>query len=466
MRWPRIGGPRSLVQRFSVLVLVVGLVSLLTQALVLRLWIEPLFEEHAQALASQVRIIHSALRHAAASDRLALAQALSRGPVTLARLPPEGMGRTQRAAAPDSDDAPAAPGEDEGPAAGRGPATAFANRLAGVLGAVKLHDVYLGHLVFELPIDEDIWWLTLRAPVPPQVLADTVLLWLALLAVVTLIATVLGLRWIARPVRRLATELTDQRGSLRPLVADPSASTEIQALVTAFNELVHANAMATSLRQQLLAGVSHDLRTPLTRLRLRIETQCEPPLSDALEGDLLALQHIVDQFLAYVQGDTGLRLGAEQPVAAVVADIAECHAAQGLAVRAEVQLAADDDGPRWPELAARRLIENLVGNALAHGRAPVTIRLEAQGDDWLLSVQDEGPGIAEAEFERARQPFVRLNDTRSELGHCGLGLAIVDQLAQQLGAVLRVSPRAPEASFAVLVRWDRRPDVQRGSGPG
>lgn len=458
MHWPRMSGPRSLVRRFSVLVLVVGLISLLTQAVVLRLWTEPLFEDHAQALASQVRIIHSAMRHAAPPDRAALAQALTRGPVTLARLPPEGLGDSQRL--PPEDKAPgltATPADAASPRAiDRGPATAFANRLASVLGAVKLHDVFPGHLVFELPIDDDIWWLTLRAPVPPQVLADTVLLWLALLALATLIATVLGLRWIARPVRQLASALTQQRGSLRPLAADPRASTEIQALVTAFNELVHANAMAASLRQQLLAGVSHDLRTPLTRLRLRIETQCEPPLSDALGADLLALQHIVDQFLAYVQGDTGLRLGAEQPVAAVVADIAERHAAQGLAVAAEVQLAADDDGPRWPEVAARRLIENLVGNALAHGGAPVVIRLEAAGGDWLLSVQDAGPGMAPDAFERARQPFVRLNDTRSELGHCGLGLAIVDQLAQQLGAVLQVRPKAGNTCFAVLVRWPIR----------
>lgn len=455
MRWPRIGGPRSLVRRFSVLVLVVGLVSLLIQGVVLRLWTEPLFEDHAHALASQVRIIHSALRHAAPADRLALAQGLSRGPVTLARLQPEGLSERQPPAVIAREGAPASPAGIKADPVARGPATAFANRLAGVLGAVKLHDVFPGHLVFELPIDDDIWWLTLRAPVPPQVLADTVLLWLALLAVVTLIATVLGLRWIARPVRRLASNLSEQRGSLRPLVADPRAGTEIEALVTAFNELVHANAMAASLRQQLLAGVSHDLRTPLTRLRLRIETQCEPPLSDALGADLQALQHIVDQFLAYVQGDTGLRLGAEQPVAAVVADIAERHAAQGLAVVADVQLAADEDGPRWPEVAARRLIENLVGNALAHGRPPVTIRLEADGSAWVLSVVDQGPGMAEAEFERARQPFVRLNDARGELGHCGLGLAIVDQLAQQLGALLTVRPRVGRLPFAVLLRWPK-----------
>lgn len=452
MRWPGLGAPRSLVRRVSVLVLAVGLVSLAIQFVVLRLWTEPLFEDHAQALAAQVRVVHTALRHSPASERAALAKALSRGTVTVARLPPEDLPGTVR---PDGGPAPApAPGQipaREPP--GQRPETAFATRLAKVLGAVKLYDGQPGSLLFELPVEGESWWLTLRAPVLPQALVDTVLLWLALLGLATLLATVFGVRWIAQPVRQLAGALTRQRGDLRPLETDPGASAEIRALVAAFNELVHANAMAASVRQQLLAGVSHDLRTPLARLRMRIETQCESPLSEALGSDLEALQHIVDQFLAYVQGDTGLRLGAEQPVAAVMVDIAERHAALGLAVAADVQLADDDDGPRWPVVAARRVIENLVGNALVHGRAPVTIRLTAEGDDWMLAVEDDGPGIASAEFERARQPFVRLNAARSELGHCGLGLAIVDQLADQLGATLRIRPRRGPARFAVILSW-------------
>lgn len=450
MRWPGLGAPRSLVRRVSVLVLVVGLVSLAIQFVVLRLWTEPLFEDRAQAVASQVRMVQAAVRQTPAGERAVLAHALTRGTVTVARLPPDGLVVPQ---AP-GDGPPPPPG---GPAAreppGQRPATAFATRLAKVLGAVKLYDDLPGLLVFALPVEDETWWLTLPAPVLPQALVDTALLWLALLGLATLVATVGGVRWIARPVRLLAAEITRQRGALKPLAVDPTASAEIQALVSAFNELVHANAMAASVRQQLLAGVSHDLRTPLTRLRLRIETQCEPPLSEALDADLQALQHIVDQFLAYVQGDTRLRLGAEQPVAAMVADIAEHHAALGLAVAAEVQLAADEDGPRWPVVAARRVIENLVGNALVHGRAPVTIRLAAEGDDWVLAVVDEGTGIAPDEFERARQPFVRLNDARSELGHCGLGLAIVEQLALQLGAVLTMTPRLGTQRFAVALRW-------------
>lgn len=455
--WPRLSGPRSLVRRFSVLVLGVGLVSLAIQFLVLRLWTEPLFEDHAQALASQVRVIHTALRQTPPADRAALARALTRGPVSLGREAPadlldDGPGSARGEAVP-----PAAPSASAGAQPpGRRPATAFAERLAEVLGAVKLHDGRPGSLVFELPIDGDIWWLSLRAPAPPQVLVDTALLWLALLGLAALLTTVLGLRWIARPLRTLARELGQQRGALRPLAADPQASIEIQALVSAFNELVHANAMAASLRQQLLAGVSHDLRTPLARLRLRIETQCEPPLSDALEADLLALQHIVDQFLAYVQGDTGLRLGRERPVAQVLRELADGYATQGLEVSAVMSLPGDaSTEPLWPELALRRLVENLVNNALAHGLAPVRLVFGGDRQHWCLAVEDQGPGMNVADFQRARLPFVRLNETRSELGHCGLGLAIVDQIAVQLGAKLQTRPRDLNGPFAVELHWPR-----------
>ncbi len=451
---PLAGGPWSLVRRLSALVLAVGLVSLAIQFVVLRLWTAPLFDEHAQALASQVRTVHAALRASAPAQRRALADALSRGTVRLTRELPEDL---LGAAAEPEGALPRRPGE---PAASAPPTreplrTPFALRLAGVLGAVKLHDGAGGRLLFELPVDGERWWLTLQAPESPQVLADTALLWLGLLGLATLLATVAGLRWIARPVRELARQLDAQRGALRPLVSDPQASTEIRALVDAFNGLAHANAMAASLRQQLLAGVSHDLRTPLTRLRLRIETQCEPPLSDALEADLLALQRIVDQFLAYVQGDTGMRLGPPRPVRALMADIAAAYVAQGHAVAVVAAPEGAGASPELPELALRRLIENLVNNAIAHGQPPVLLSLQAEGADWLLSVSDAGPGMSAAEFARARQPFVRLVDTRAELGHCGLGLAIVDQIAQQIDATLSVRPRGEESAFSVLLRWPR-----------
>ena len=110
--------------------------------------------------------------------------------------------------------------------------------------------------------------------------------------------------------------------------------------------------------------------------------------------------------------------------------------------------------PRLPELALRRMLENLIGNALAHGQAPVHLGLRGDVTGWTLSVADHGAGMSNGDFARARQPFVRLNDARNALGHCGLGLAIIDQITTQLGGQLQVQPRQDGTLFTVLVTWN------------
>jgi two-component system, OmpR family, osmolarity sensor histidine kinase EnvZ len=449
----------SLVRRFTVLVLGVGVVSLAIQVLVLRLWVEPLFDDHVQTIATQVRSLHTALRLTPPAQRAALAQALSRGPLRLQPQQPDDWASPLSPGTPHPEVAPA-PGPEMLPEPV--PSSRFAIRLAQVLGAIRLHESPSGEeLLFELPVDGANWWLVLQVPVAPQLLLNTALLWLGLLGAATLLATVLGLRWITRPLSALALQIMAQKGELRPLPADSQASHEIDALVSAFNNLVHANAMATSVRQQVLAGVSHDLRTPLARLRLRIETQCEGPVAEALEGDLVALQHIVDQFLAYVQGDGQARPGRERPVPESLAEVVADYRSHGASVElSPVVLPPGRPVPQLPELALRRMLENLISNALAHGQAPVQLGLREDGVGWTLSVADHGPGMSNGEFARARQPFVRLNEARNALGHCGLGLAIVDQIAAQWGGQLRVQPRQEGALFAVLVSWTEQASLK------
>ena len=188
----------------------------------------------------------------------------------------------------------------------------------------------------------------------------------------------------------------------------------------------------------------------LARLRLRAETQCEPALADALTADLLALERIVNQFLAYVQGDTGAALGEPVPLIDSVRTVLHRY----VDIQPPLVLALDEVEQPAPDLAVQRLLANLIDNALAYGGAPVGVALRATAEGAELRVSDAGPGMSGPEFERAQQPFVRLTRTRSELGHCGLGLAIVAQVARQLGGRLHAQ-RDVDGRFGIVFTLPR-----------
>jgi two-component system, OmpR family, osmolarity sensor histidine kinase EnvZ len=229
-------------------------------------------------------------------------------------------------------------------------------------------------------------------------------------------------------------------------------------VVRAFNDLVHQVSDQTQLRQQLLAGVSHDLRTPLARLRLRVETQCADRLASELTADLLALEHIVDQFLAYVQGDTDSPPSQLRPLVEAVRDVVTPYQDAGQPVLTElepVQLPV-------PQLAVRRLLANLIDNALHYGCAPVRVALVQAQQGPELQVWDQGEGLTPDEFARAQQPFVRLGGARPDVGHCGLGLAIATQMARQLGGSLHAI-QDPKCGFGIVLRL---PTAEKGVTAG
>jgi two-component system osmolarity sensor histidine kinase EnvZ len=246
-----------------------------------------------------------------------------------------------------------------------------------------------------------------------------------------------------------------------------NAASEIATLIMAFNELAEAVLQADRTKQHLLAGASHDLRTPLARLRLRIETQCDDALADALAADLHAMERIVSQFLAYVQGDTLAAQGVPESVKALLEQTAAEYTEQG----SDVRLRVTDVEVELPDLSLRRTLLNLVDNALAHGKPPVRISLTQQGQGpsraVTLTVWDHGTGISPEEFERAQLPFVRLENSKHRVGHCGLGLAIVAQFANQLGdAVLRAESK--DGCFGIALTWHpaRNAQVSAAHGEG
>jgi two-component system osmolarity sensor histidine kinase EnvZ len=405
-----------MVRRLTGGVVLIALFSFAAQAVVLGLWLQPVADDVAGIAAEQALIAQAVLRSVPADQRPALAAKLSAGQVRVtAQRPPMGKAIT----------ALPAPREYELRARERvGPdiQVRFEPRPDDSFAAV-----------FRLPVGDQVWWLTREYGAASGAVSGTLGVWLLLLAGATVGALLVSVRFIARPIGQLAEQMNRQKGSLRPLPERADASVELQALVRAFNQLAQQVTEAGLARQQLLAGVSHDLRTPLARLRLRVETQCEPEMADALTADLLALERIVDQFLAYVQGGSEVALGEPEPLHQTVRDTLRRYEGSGQAVAARIDRV---DMP-VPDLAVQRLLNNLVDNAFAYGTAPVQVELQRGPDGAELRVCDHGPGMSQAEFERAQQPFVRLTRNQSEIGHCGLGLAIVAQIARQLGGRLQ-----------------------------
>jgi two-component system osmolarity sensor histidine kinase EnvZ len=192
-------------------------------------------------------------------------------------------------------------------------------------------------------------------------------------------------------------------------------------------------------RALILAGVSHDLRTPLSRLRLGLEMSgADPQLKDGMTADIEEMDRIVNQFLDFARTDGGEPM-QRADLAAIAAEVAEHFRRHGRSVATDLAHVPD---LTLQKMAMRRVVLNLVDNALRYGEKEVAITVRAEGRSVLLAVADRGPGIPASEVERLKRPFTRLEVARSDKGGAGLGLAIVDRVVRAHGGTLdlRVRP--------------------------
>jgi two-component system osmolarity sensor histidine kinase EnvZ len=207
------------------------------------------------------------------------------------------------------------------------------------------------------------------------------------------------------------------------------------------------NRMTANLRQLerdralLLAGVSHDLRTPLARLRLGIEMEARDEATRAgMIDDIEEMDRIIGQFLDFARTDED---AVQEPCDAneIVRSCIDRYARTGKDVRfiaGTLPLA-----PLRPT-AFSRLVTNLIDNALAYGAPPVDVTTSATATSIALDVADHGPGIAPDQVERLKQPFTRASAARTNpagVAGAGLGLAIVDRIARLHGGTFDLLPR-------------------------
>ena len=238
------------------------------------------------------------------------------------------------------------------------------------------------------------------------------------------------------PIARMA-QAAEAFGKGEIVPFRPRGATEVRAAGQAFLDMRLRIERQIEARTQMLSGVSHDLRTPLTRLKLGLSFLPEDDEVEALQRDVQQMERMVDEFLAFARGDAMEDAEEVDPAALLALVVAD-------AVRAgqEVRLGAVD----WPggtlrlrPQAVRRALENLLGNAARHaGRAEVS--LSSTDRMVRLVVEDNGPGIPEEARETAMEPFRRLDAARdpNRGGGSGLGLAIAADIARSHGGALRL----------------------------
>ena len=283
-------------------------------------------------------------------------------------------------------------------------------------------------------------WVVVPVDIPPRprFIVETVSMLVA-----ALILSLLAVWQMQRPLSRVAHAARSFGAGGRPEPVNVQGPRELRDLIGSFNDMMRRLNEAGDDQAVMLAGVAHDLKAPLTRLKLRASVLVAENERAGLIRDVDSLTNIVQQFLEFagqaadagppVEVDAFLR---EQFSDADIAELADpMDSADGdladaplfhLDLRAGAQFAL-------PRTLLDRLVTNLVDNALEHGAPPVEIATARDDRHWVVSVRDHGPGIPDDRIAAAMKPFVRLDAARGGEGHCGLGLAIVARLAHDRG---------------------------------
>lgn len=269
--------------------------------------------------------------------------------------------------------------------------------------------------------------------------------WGVAIPLLAIIAGLLIARGLNRPLKRLEKVAgIVGRGEPVPALDDESGPEEINAVNRAFNRMAGEMLQAQQDRALLLAGVSHDLRTPLTRMRLSAEFLQDPELSRGIIQDIEDMDAILDQFIGFIRDGAD-----EEPEYVSLNDLVGevCGKLDG--VDLSVQLG---EVPRLmlKRLTIKRLVSNLVTNAIKYGSEPVELQTGQQENEVMLRVRDHGKGVREQDIPLLLQPFSRGEQART-LSGSGLGLAIVKRIVDMHHGKMSLQNH-PEGGLQVEIR--------------
>jgi len=296
-------------------------------------------------------------------------------------------------------------------------------------------------LLVRLPAGERDFWIAFPRTRIDRDPVSALLLWGVVGLLIAILATFFIVWKLNRPLAELAAAAGKLgRGGDPPPVSE-SGPSEIRAVARAFNQMKEDLQKSQHERSTFLAGVSHDLRTPLSRLRLEVEMlggKVDPATQRAMVEDVADMNAIIDQFIDFTRSEA-----AEPLVAVDLSELARACAERavrsGLQVRCEL---AELPQLMLRPLSMQRLIDNLLGNAARHAGGEVILRTSRDEHHAILWVLDRGPGIPETMVERLKEPFTRKDEARSGSSGAGLGLAIANRVATLHGGRLELLARA------------------------
>ncbi|WP_348755633.1 ATP-binding protein [uncultured Aquincola sp.] len=263
-----------------------------------------------------------------------------------------------------------------------------------------------------------------------------------------------GARWLSAPVRRLVAAsrqlgaAVGRPGAQLPKLDEARGTVEVREAAHVFNEMAQQLDESFRHRGLLMAAISHDLRTPLTRIRLRLEAL--GPDDDRVRrcvADVAEMDTLLEDALALFRG-----LGTPEPTQATdITALVQALCDDAAELGQPVQFSGEPATAPAQPVALRRVVGNLLSNAVRYGgQAQVAVR--RQGPQVVITIDDAGPGIPQAALQAVFEPFHRLESSRNRAsGGSGLGLYIARDLAQRQGATVGLSNR-PEGGLRAEVR--------------
>ncbi len=328
------------------------------------------------------------------------------------------------------------------------PAIVFGSSRTGGASHAVDREAEDGHtILISIPLADGSWLnVTLARVVAARAAVPSALLSAILGACGIILVAILMGRWLTKPLDRLAD------GARRLFVAPetgllPATGTrEVRTLATAINDLQLRIHRLIDDRTQMLAAISHDLRTPLTRLRLRL-AGLPDDLRKSVESDLSEMEQMIDATLAFLRDDLSTEAAAPVDLSAILETIAADAGDAGQRVELEVPRHLVITGRH---LALKRALTNLVQNAVKYAGA-ARVSAVAAGAAVEISIEDDGPGIPEGKLDVVFEPFQRLDTSRgrSSGGH-GLGLTVARSIARAHGGEVSLANRSPHGLRVIV----------------